>query len=68
MMYRALILEDDSNPSRVIDEVITKRWDDIPKAIIDKGHKTRCFVVYECQPTKDNLNNWVELGSYKLQD
>lgn len=68
MMYRALILQDDSNPSRVIDEVITKRWDDIPQAIIDKGHSTKNFVVYEGQPTNENSIRWVEVGAYKLQD
>lgn len=68
MLYRALILQDDSNPSRVIDEVTTKRWDDIPQAIINKGHKTKNFVVYEGQPTNENYIKWVEVGAYKLQD
>lgn len=68
MLYRVLILEDDQNPSKVIDDFPCAMWDDIPETIIAKGYGTKNFVVYQAKETEEHSIKWLEVGYYKLPD
>lgn len=66
MGYRLVVLEDDSECSKVIDDFIVESWDDIFKFIVAKGYEERFFALYERTITDRHINDKL-VGYYKFK-